>query len=122
VNRTLAKADDFPFASVGSSALEMMLLIREFESRLESYSTEGLIRGSTHPAAGMEAVAVGVAMASRREDTIASTHRGHAHCLAKGADPGRLLAEIFGRQDGYCGGKGGSMHAGVAQLGILGTN
>lgn len=107
---------------IGQRALELMLLIREFESRLDRFSAEGLIRGSTHPAVGMEAVAVGVGLALRNGDAVASTHRGHAHCLARGADPGRLLAEIFGRRDGYCGGKGGSMHVGVAELGILGTN
>jgi acetoin:2,6-dichlorophenolindophenol oxidoreductase subunit alpha len=122
MNETLVDSIEFAYSGLGMPALEMMLLIREFESRLESYAKEGLIRGSTHPAAGMEAIAVGVCLATRRDDTIASTHRGHAHCLAKGADPGRLLAEIFGRSDGFCGGKGGSMHAGVAEHGILGTN
>ncbi len=112
----------FPYERLGREALDLMLLIREFESRLDVYAREKLIRGSTHPAVGMEAVATGVALALRPYDTIASTHRGHAHCLAKGADPARLLAEIFGRRDGYCGGKGGSMHAGAADLGILGTN
>lgn len=113
---------DFPYPRLGRHALDLMRLIREFESRLAGYAAAGLIRGSTHPGVGMEAVAVGVAIALRTDDTIASTHRGHAHCLAKGAEPGRLLAEIFGRSDGYCGGKGGSMHAGVAPHGILGTN
>ncbi|MFC4114020.1 thiamine pyrophosphate-dependent dehydrogenase E1 component subunit alpha [Nonomuraea zeae] len=113
---------DFPYERLGVRALELMLLIRGFESRIEGYAQQKLIRGSTHPAVGMEAVAVGVALALQSHDTIASTHRGHAHCLAKGADPGRLLAEIFGRQDGYSHGKGGSMHAGAADLGILGTN
>jgi TPP-dependent pyruvate/acetoin dehydrogenase alpha subunit len=106
----------------GRAALELMLLIREVEQRLDGYGQEKLIRGSAHPAVGMEAVAVGVSMALQASDAIASTHRGHAHCLARGADPGRLLAEIFGRRDGYCGGKGGSMHIGVQELGILGTN
>lgn len=106
----------------GRDALRMMLLIREFEQRLKGFATEKLIRGSTHPSVGMEAVAVGVSMALGPNDCIASNHRGHAHCLARGADPGRTLAEIFGRADGYCKGKGGSMHIGVQKLGILGTN
>ncbi|MDQ0799495.1 thiamine pyrophosphate-dependent dehydrogenase E1 component subunit alpha [Arthrobacter sp. SLBN-112] len=106
----------------GPSALELMSTIREFESRLPGYSEEGLIRGSTHPSVGMEAVAVGVSWALRASDSVASNHRGHAHCLAKGADAGRTLAEILGRSDGYCGGKGGSMHIGVKELGLLGTN
>jgi TPP-dependent pyruvate/acetoin dehydrogenase alpha subunit len=103
-------------------ALGQMLLIRELEQRLDGYGREKLIRGSAHPSVGMEAVAVGVSAVLEPRDAIASTHRGHAHCLARGADPGRLLAEIFGRRDGYCGGKGGSMHVAVPELGILGTN
>jgi acetoin:2,6-dichlorophenolindophenol oxidoreductase subunit alpha len=102
--------------------LRAMGVIREFESRLAGYATEGLIQGSTHPSVGMEAVAVGVCGALRRDDVIASTHRGHGHCLAKGAAPDRLLAEILGRRTGYSLGKGGSMHAASAELGILGTN
>jgi pyruvate dehydrogenase E1 component alpha subunit len=112
----------FDLTSDGVAALEAMTAIREFESRLPGYSKDGLIRGSTHPSVGMEAIAVGVSRALRPSDSIASNHRGHAHCLAKGADPGRTLAEILGRRDGYCGGKGGSMHIGVKELGILGTN
>lgn len=112
----------FDLKADGPPALQLMNTIREFESRLPGYSEEGLIRGSTHPSVGMEAVAVGVSRALRPSDSIASNHRGHAHCIAKGADPGRTLAEILGRQDGYCGGRGGSMHIGVKDLGILGTN
>lgn len=109
-------------AGRGLSALHTMAVIREFESRLDGYMSEGLIQGSTHPSVGMEAVAVGVCDALRHDDAIASTHRGHGHCLAKGTDPGRLLAEIFGRATGCSGGKGGSMHAADKDLGILGTN
>jgi acetoin:2,6-dichlorophenolindophenol oxidoreductase subunit alpha len=106
----------------GLAALERMILIREFESRLAGFAGEGLIKGSTHPSVGMEAVAVGVCAALRADDLIASTHRGHGHCLAKGLLPDRLLAEIFGRDAGYCHGKGGSMHAASARDGVLGTN
>lgn len=109
-------------ATTGLQALRLMMLIREFERRLKGYAEEKLIRGSTHPSVGMEAVAVGVSLTLGPQDSIASNHRGHAHCLARGADPGRTLAEIFGRADGYCSGKGGSMHIGVRELGILGTN
>lgn len=112
----------FELATDGRDALQLMTTIRAFESRLPGYSKEGLIRGSTHPSVGMEAIAVGVSRVLRASDKIASNHRGHAHCLAKGADLGRTLAEIFGREDGYCHGKGGSMHIGVDELGILGTN
>lgn len=99
-----------------------MMTIREFESRLPALSKDGFIRGSTHPSVGQEAIAVGVSQHLRDDDYIASTHRGHAHVLAKGGDLGRTMAEILGRVDGYCGGKGGSMHIGVKELGILGTN
>lgn len=118
----LTDVPHFDLARDGSAALETMTVIREFESRLPGYAKEGLIRGSTHPSVGMEAIAVGVSRSLRPTDSIASNHRGHAHCLAKGADLGRTLAEILGRRDGYCGGKGGSMHIGVKELGILGTN
>lgn len=106
----------------GVTGLRLMAKIREFERRMPDLSEEGLIRGSTHPSVGMEAVAVGVSMALKKEDAIASNHRGHAHTLAKGADFGRTMAEILGRSDGYCGGKGGSMHIGVKEVGVLGTN
>lgn len=106
----------------GLAGLELMAKIREFERRMPLLSEEGLIRGSTHPSLGMEAVAVGVSLALTADDAIASNHRGHAHTLAKGADFGRTMAEILGRSDGYCGGKGGSMHIGVKELGVLGTN
>jgi pyruvate dehydrogenase E1 component alpha subunit len=106
----------------GLAAYRMMLTIREFERRLATYLGEGLIPGSTHPSVGMEAIAVGVSVGLHNDDVIASTHRGHAHCLAKGADPQRILAEIFGRATGYCGGKGGSMHLAARDVGIIGTN
>ncbi len=113
---------NYTHAAVGLEGLMQMAKIREFERRMPLLSEEGLIRGSTHPSVGMEAVAVGVSLALRPDDAIASNHRGHAHTLAKGADFGRTMAEILGRRDGYCGGKGGSMHIGVRELGVLGTN
>lgn len=106
----------------GMAGLRLMASIREFESKMPELSSEGLIRGSTHPSVGMEAIAVGISLALGEEDSIASNHRGHAHCLARGSDPGRTMAEILGRKDGYGQGKGGSMHIGVKELGILGTN
>jgi len=109
-------------AEHGIAGLELMTKIREFERRMPLLSEEGLIRGSTHPSLGMEAIAVGVSLALTDDDAIASTHRGHAHTLAKGADFGRTMAEILGRADGYCAGKGGSMHIGVREIGVLGTN
>ncbi|QYH34543.1 thiamine pyrophosphate-dependent dehydrogenase E1 component subunit alpha [Salinibacterium sp. M195] len=113
---------DFDNETQGITGLRLMAKIREFERRMPLLSEEGLIRGSTHPSVGMEAVAVGVSLALETGDAVASNHRGHAHTLAKGADFGRTMAEILGRADGYCGGKGGSMHIGVKEIGVLGTN
>src|SRR5579864_3061740 len=89
------------------SMLERMLLIRAFEARLPDLYTRNLVRGSAHPAIGQEAVAVGACFALRSDDYITSTHRGHGHALAKGADPARMMAELLGRVGGYCRGKGG---------------
>lgn len=106
----------------GHKSLRTMMLIRELEKRLEDYAKRGLIRGTTHPSVGMEAVAVGVSLHLTPADKITSTHRGHGHCLAKGAQPYPLIAELFGRSTGYSKGKGGSMHVAARDLGILGTN
>jgi TPP-dependent pyruvate/acetoin dehydrogenase alpha subunit len=102
--------------------LRRMLLSREFDSRLANLYTRGLIRGSSHPAIGQEAVAVGACAALRADDYITSTHRGHGHAIAKGADPRRMMAELLGRVDGYCRGKGGSMHIADFSIGMLGAN
>jgi pyruvate dehydrogenase E1 component alpha subunit len=102
--------------------LSCMLLIRDFDSRLPQLYSKNLIRGSAHSAAGQEAVAVGACQALASKDMITSTHRGHGHSLAKGADPARMMAELLGRQDGYCKGKGGSMHIADFSLGMLGAN
>ena len=80
------------------------------------------IHGALHPYVGEEAVAVGVCAALDRGDRITSTHRGHGHCIAKGADINRMMAELFGRVDGYCKGKGGSMHIADFAIGMLGAN
>lgn len=120
--QTLAPITRYDPAVQGLTGLATMTMIRAFESRMPVLSQEGLIRGSTHPSVGMEAVATGVSLALGPRDTIASNHRGHAHCLARGSDPARTMAEILGRVDGYGQGKGGSMHIGVKELGIIGTN
>jgi TPP-dependent pyruvate/acetoin dehydrogenase alpha subunit len=99
-----------------------MWLIRYFdESAMEQYRRDR-IRGTTHAYIGEEAVAVGACAALRRDDYITSTHRGHGHCLAKGGDPKRMMAELLGKATGYCKGKGGSMHIADLDLGILGAN
>jgi pyruvate dehydrogenase E1 component alpha subunit len=80
------------------------------------------MRGSSHAAIGQEAVAVGACAALAATDLVTSTHRGHGHTIAKGGDPNKMMAEIFGRQDGYCHGKGGSMHIADFDIGMIGAN
>ncbi len=100
----------------------MIRLIRGFEELALELVKSGVIVGGIHPYIGQEAVAVGVCSALRPQDQLTSTHRGHGHVLAKGADPGRLLAELAGRVTGLNRGRGGSMHAADLSLGILGAN
>ena len=97
-------------------------LIRGFEEQALDLVKSGVIVGGIHPYIGQEAVAVGVCAALRPDDQITSTHRGHGHVLAKGADPRRMLAELAGRETGLNRGRGGSMHAADLSLGILGAN
>ena len=99
-----------------------MVTIREFEEAAGRLAEQAKIPGAVHLYAGEEAVAVGVCSHLRPSDTIASTHRGHGHCIAKGGDVKSMFAELFGRATGYCGGKGGSMHIADLDLGILGAN
>ena len=99
-----------------------MVLIRRFEERAAQLRAAGLIPGFLHPSIGQEAVAVGVCAALGPDDVLTSTHRGHGHMLGRGADPGRMYAELFGRTDGYNRGKGGSLHMIDADLGFLGAN
>lgn len=99
-----------------------MKLIREFEERCLDMAISGEIIGGIHPYIGQEAVAVGVCSRLTKRDFITSTHRGHGHVLAKGADPRRLLAELLGTIEGFNKGRGGSMHAADIELGILGAN
>ncbi len=99
-----------------------MQLIRAFDLRVIELFNQKLIRGSAHPYIGMEASAVGVCSALGPDDYITSTHRGHGHCLARGLDPSRMLAEILGRECGYCRGKGGSMHITAMDHGMLGAD
>src|SRR5690242_14752570 len=97
-------------------------LIRRFEQRAIELVRAGVIVGGIHPYIGEEAIAAGVCAALRPDDLITSTHRGHGHVLAKGADPARTLAELAGRTTGLNRGRGGSMHAADFGLGILGAN
>jgi TPP-dependent pyruvate/acetoin dehydrogenase alpha subunit len=111
---------------IGSDrALEMyrrMALIRLFEEQANELYRSAKMPGLTHLYIGEEAIAVGVCTALRREDWITSTHRGHGHCLAKGAEVGRMFAELLGKEAGYCRGKGGSMHIADHENGNLGAN
>ena len=99
-----------------------MLLIRGFEDKLDDLFAGGLLRGTTHFCIGQEASAVGACGAIRPGDYVTSTHRGHGHGLACGADPARMMAEIFGRSGGYCQGKGGTQHMASLEIGFLGSN
>ncbi len=99
-----------------------MKLIREFEERLHTEIATGEIPGFTHLYSGQEAVAVGVCEPLSDADYIASTHRGHGHCIAKGCDVPGMMKEIYGRADGLCKGKGGSMHIADFDRGMLGAN
>jgi TPP-dependent pyruvate/acetoin dehydrogenase alpha subunit len=106
----------------GIEMYRAMCKIRNFEDRVGELYLEGRIWGTVHLYTGQEAMAVGVCSALRPDDYITSTHRGHGHCIAKGADLNRMMAEIFGRETGYCKGKGGSMHIADIDAGILGAN
>lgn len=99
-----------------------MKIIREFEERLHVEIATGEIPGFTHLYAGQEAVAVGVCEQLTDADYLASTHRGHGHCIAKGCDVIGMMKEIYGRRDGLCNGKGGSMHIADFDKGMLGAN
>jgi TPP-dependent pyruvate/acetoin dehydrogenase alpha subunit len=103
-------------------AYRRMKTIREFEERLHVEIATGEIPGFTHLYAGQEAVAVGACADLTDEDYIVSTHRGHGHCIAKGCDITAMMKEIYGRRDGLCKGKGGSMHIADFDKGMLGAN
>jgi pyruvate dehydrogenase E1 component alpha subunit len=103
-------------------AYRRMRMIREFEDAVHDEFSAGNIPGFVHLYAGEEASGVGVCMHLEDRDAIASTHRGHGHCIAKGCDEQAMMAEIFGKKDGLCGGKGGSMHIADLSKGMLGAN
>ena len=103
-------------------AYRRMALIRAFETKAAECFTRSELAGNIHLYMGQEASGVGTCLALRETDYITSTHRGHGHCLAKGASPDRAMAELFGKETGYCRGRGGSMHIVDVKLGILGAN
>lgn len=102
--------------------LRTMARIRAFEEQVGRQFREGNVHGFVHTSIGQEAVAAGACAVLDRDDFITTTHRGHGHCLAKGAEPEPMMAELFGRETGTCHGRGGSMHLADASLGILGAN
>lgn len=102
--------------------LEEMILVREFEERVSSLFEDNELPGFVHLYLGQEAVATGACSAIEDDDYITSTHRGHGHSIAKGLDPDRMMAELFGKETGYCGGKSGSMHIADVDQGMLGAN
>jgi pyruvate dehydrogenase E1 component alpha subunit len=103
-------------------AYEQMVKIREFEEKVNELYLTAKMPGLSHLYSGQEAVAVGVCRALTKDDYITSTHRGHGHCLAKGATVDLMFAELLGKVDGYCRGKGGSMHIADPDTGNLGAN
>lgn len=102
--------------------LRRMMTIRQFDETARKLIEQGEMGGEVHQYVGEEAVAVGVCSALRPDDVITSTHRGHGHIIAKGGDLRRMMAELGGKRDGYCRGKGGSMHITAVDLGIYGAN
>jgi TPP-dependent pyruvate/acetoin dehydrogenase alpha subunit len=115
-----------PFSNIDNEQLmrmfRRMVMIRQFEENANDLYTRALMPGITHLYSGEEAIAVGVCEALRSDDYITSTHRGHGHCVAKGAALDRMFAELLGKEAGYCKGKGGSMHIADPDTGNLGAN
>lgn len=99
-----------------------MLTIRRFEERISAEFAKGNVLGYVHLCVGQEAVAAGICNNLRIDDRIVSSHRGHGHSIAKGADIKRMMAEVYGKKTGYCKGKGGSMHIADFSIGMLGAN
>ena len=104
------------------SFYQTMQTIRIFEERISDLYARGEVPGLAHLYIGEEAVATGVCAVLNRDDYITSTHRGHGHVIAKGAELDPMMAELFGKKTGYCKGKGGSMHIADMDAGILGAN
>lgn len=125
---TLTEIDNRPYAIRNftpdqlKDALRKMWLIRRFEEGAEDSYTRGLIHGTMHLSIGQEASAIGSCMVLTDEDKITSNHRGHGHCIGKGAEVKRMFAEFFGKEEGYCHGRGGSMHIADVTKGNLGAN
>jgi pyruvate dehydrogenase E1 component alpha subunit len=115
---------DSPIATPEAArhALHTMWSIRRFEEAVDDLFARGLMHGTMHLSIGQEASATGACMALRPDDAITSTHRGHGHCIGKGADLTRMMAELLAKETGYCRGRGGSMHIADVATGNLGAN
>jgi TPP-dependent pyruvate/acetoin dehydrogenase alpha subunit len=115
---------DAPMATAEAArhALHTMWSIRRFEEAVDDLFARGLMHGTMHLSIGQEASATGACMALRPDDAITSTHRGHGHCIGKGADLTRMMAELLAKETGYCRGRGGSMHIADVATGNLGAN
>jgi 2-oxoisovalerate dehydrogenase E1 component len=124
MNRRVAPPD--PALALDTATLERfyrdLCRIRRFDERVIELFNSGVVKGTAHSCVGQEAIAVGACAALAETDYIVSHHRGHGHCIAKGADMTRMMAELMGRATGYCGGLGGSMHIAALDKGILGAN
>lgn len=115
-------ADNEVTRAEAESLLETMWRIRRFEEKVDDLFARGLLHGTMHLSIGQEATATGACAAIEDGDYITSTHRGHGHCIANGADPMLMLAELLGKETGYCRGRGGSMHIADVESGNLGAN
>src|ERR1700739_4711251 len=117
-----AKTENGVAAELGLRLYRQMVRIRLFEEQVNELYTRALMPGLAHLYIGEDAVAVGICEALKKTDYVTSTHRAHGHCLAKGATPDRMFAELLGKEAGYCRGKGGSMHIADPATGNLGAN
>jgi len=99
-----------------------MCRVRAFEEKASELFTKGVMSGNIHTCIGQEAIAVGAVLATEKNDFVGTSHRGHGQCLMRGATAKKMMCELFGKKEGYCGGKGGSMHIANLELGILGAN
>ena len=115
-------SSNLPDQEVLLGLFEQMVLLRRFESAAQIACRKGETPGFLHLYIGEEATGAGVCAHLRRTDWVTSTHRGHGHALAKGSDPKRVMAELFGKADGICGGRGGTMHLYDKSVGLFGTN
>ncbi len=113
---------EIPAPTLARRLFRTIALIRAFEESVGKYFARGEIPGFVHLSTGEEAVAAGVCASLDERDKITSTHRGHGHCLARGSDVDRMMAEIYGRETGLCRGRGGTMHIYDLEKGVLGTN